>query len=91
MPVFVVLFVVVRGGPLTLLHRKDITFPRRWRLALLASSALPLVVVITTIGTENGTLPTDTAAALVGAALVTVLVFPQVSLRGLPAEPAPNT
>lgn len=81
-PGFVVLFLLVRGGPLLVLHRHDMSPGERGRLALLASTALPLLVVITTIGTETGTLPTHTAAALVGAGLLTVVVFPLVALRG---------
>ncbi|HEX5120150.1 MAG TPA: cation:proton antiporter [Pseudonocardiaceae bacterium] len=81
-PGFVVLFLLVRGGPLLMLHRHDMPRRERGDLALLASTALPLLVVIATIGTETHTLPTHTAAALVGAGLVTVLVFPLVALRG---------
>ncbi len=86
-PGFVVLFVVVRGGPILLLHRHDLSVDQRRRLALLASAGLPLIVVIATIGTQTGTMPTDTAAALVGAGLITVLVFPLIALCGMRVKP----
>lgn len=80
-PGFVLLFLLVRGGPLVVLHRHDLSLRERGQLSLLASTALPLLVVITTIGTQTHTLPTHTAAALVGAGLITVLLFPQIALR----------
>lgn len=89
-PGFVLLFLLVRGGPLLVLHRNDLSRRERGQLALLASTALPLLVVITTIGTETGTLPTHTAAALVGAGLITVLVCPLVALRGTRAAEVPE-
>jgi Kef-type K+ transport system membrane component KefB len=88
LPGFIVLFLLVRGGPILLLHRHDLSQDQRRRLAVLASAGLPLIVVITTIGTRTGTMPTDTAAALVGAGLLTVLVFPLIGLRGMRTRPA---
>ncbi|HWE87874.1 MAG TPA: cation:proton antiporter [Pseudonocardiaceae bacterium] len=85
-PVFAILFMVVRGVPTLLLHRHDLAARPRQAFALLASAALPLVVVITTIGTETGTMPASTAAALVGAGMVTVLILPLIALRR--AQPA---
>ncbi|MEV0050847.1 hypothetical protein AB0H34_10180 [Saccharopolyspora shandongensis] len=57
------------------------SFGPRWTLALLGSAALPMVVVITTIGTEVGAMPPSTASALVGAAMISVLVFPTLGPR----------
>lgn len=81
-PLFLVLFLVVRGLPVLVLHRRDLPARPRRSLALLGSAALPMVVVITTIGTETHQLPTSTASALVGAAMLSVLIFPLVALRG---------
>lgn len=90
LPLFFVLMLLVRGAPVFLLYRK--TLPKRELppLALLASTQLPLVVAITTIGLDNGNMRPSTAAALVGAAVLTVLVFPTVALRMLSrSEPGP--
>ena len=57
-------------------------------LALYSSTALPIVVAVTTIGLETGNMRPENAAALVGAAMVSVLVFPLVALR-LRATPPP--
>ncbi|GAA2799527.1 cation:proton antiporter [Saccharopolyspora taberi] len=81
-PASVIAFFVVRGLPVLVLHRRDLPRRPRWTLALLASAALPMVVVITTIGTEIGVLPAANASALVGAAMLSILVFPLVALRG---------
>ncbi|WP_211240777.1 cation:proton antiporter [Hamadaea tsunoensis] len=87
---FLLALLVVRGGPIMVLHRRD---PGRERvaLALLGSSALPLIVVITGIGTDDGVLTTLVAAALVAAGALSVLIYPQVALRLVvpgDAEPA---
>ena len=80
LPVFLALFLVVRGLPVFLLYRTAIPKADRVPLALYSATALPLVVAITTIGLETGHMRSDTAAALVGAAMVSVLVFPLAAL-----------
>ncbi|MBO2455149.1 cation:proton antiporter [Actinomadura barringtoniae] len=80
-PLFLLLFLVVRGGPTMLLHRRDLPSGERRALSLLASSALPLVVVITTLGVEEHNLKPSIAAALVCAGMLSVLIFPLVALR----------
>ena len=78
-PLFLALFLVVRGAP-ALLYRHDM--PRRDVLAmgLLQASALPLLVVITGIGVSTGRMHPENAAAMVGAGLLSVIVFPIVAL-----------
>jgi Kef-type K+ transport system membrane component KefB len=80
LPVFLVLFLVVRGAPVFLLYRTAIPKADRLPLTLYSATALPLVVAITTIGLETGHMRPENAAALVGAAMVSVLVFPLVAL-----------
>lgn len=79
-PVGLVAFLLVRGVPVVLVFRRE---PVRSRLALglYASTALPLVVVITNIGVSNGWLSSATAAGLVGAAMLSVLAFPLAAGR----------
>ena len=81
MLMFLALFLVVRGLPALLLYR-DVLAPRdRYALALLSSTQLPLVLAITTLATAEGHMRPSTAAALVGAALLSTLVFPVLGLR----------
>ncbi|MGW6706983.1 cation:proton antiporter [Streptomyces sp. NPDC054956] len=81
LPVFLLLFLLVRGLPLWLLAPRDLTRRDRSALVLFGSTALPLVVAITTLGVQDGKLGSGEAAALVGAGMVSVLVFPLVGLR----------
>ncbi|MEV5614058.1 cation:proton antiporter [Streptomyces sp. NPDC052225] len=81
LPVFLVLFLLVRGGPVYALAPADLGRRDRRALTVFASTALPLVVAITTIGVSDGVLDTREAAALVGAGMVSVLVFPLIGLK----------
>jgi Kef-type K+ transport system membrane component KefB len=98
-PLFLALFLVVRGLPV-LLYRKVLPAGSRLPFALLSAAALPLVVVITDIGVQTKRMVPATAAALVTAGLISVLVFPLIafSLRrrsnqraGLVAGPSPQS
>ncbi|MCY0942299.1 cation:proton antiporter [Streptomyces antarcticus] len=80
-PVFLLLFVVVRGLPMWLLAPRDLGRRDRSALVLFGSTALPLVVAITTMGVQDGKVESGEAAALVGAGMLSVLVFPLVGLR----------
>ncbi|MFF0554463.1 cation:proton antiporter [Streptomyces sp. NPDC004266] len=81
LPVFLVLFLVVRGGPIRLLAPRDLDREERRGLVLYGSTALPLVVAITTIGVEDKEMAAGEAAALVGAAMLSVLVFPLLAMK----------
>ncbi|MFI8532876.1 cation:proton antiporter [Streptomyces aquilus] len=81
LPVFLLLFLLVRGLPVYALAPPDLVRRERRALTLFASTALPLVVAITTIGVDDGVLKTEEAAALVGAAMLSVLLFPLAGLR----------
>ncbi|MGZ5387351.1 MAG: cation:proton antiporter [Solirubrobacterales bacterium] len=82
MVMFVGRFLVVRGTPALLLYREAIpAMHDRVALAFYSSTELPLVVAITTIAVELGHMRSSTAAGLVGAAIISTLVFPLVALR----------
>ena len=74
------LFLVVRGVPTALLQH-DLAPLDRLALGCYASTELPLVVVITTIGTVSGRLHSGVAAAMVTAAMLSVLVLPLAAQR----------
>ena len=77
--VFFVLFLVVRGLPALFFYRRDL--PRRGRveMMLLTATALPLLVALAEIGLESGHMLPENAAALVGAGVLSVIVFPAVA------------
>ncbi|HEY5260925.1 MAG TPA: cation:proton antiporter, partial [Solirubrobacteraceae bacterium] len=81
MILFFVLFLVVRGTPALLLYRGVLGTRDRAALALMTSTQLPLVLAITTLATSSGHMRPSTAAALIGAAVLSTLVFPLVGLR----------
>ena len=82
MIMFVGLFLVVRGIPALLLYRREFTAMRdRAALAFYCSTELPLVVAITAIAVDQGHMKSSTAAGLVGAAIISTLVFPLVAMR----------
>jgi Kef-type K+ transport system membrane component KefB len=100
MVMFFALFLIVRGVPALLLYRGVLGLRDRAALAFYSATELPLVVAITTIAVDQGHMHSDTAAGLVGAAIISTLVFPLVGLwlrrdsedkrdEGLAAEPQP--
>jgi Kef-type K+ transport system membrane component KefB len=81
MILFFLLFLVVRGAPALLLYRDVLDARARTALALMCSTQLPLVLAITTLAVQTGHMRASTAAALVGAAVLSTLVFPVLGLR----------
>jgi Kef-type K+ transport system membrane component KefB len=77
---FFVLFLVVRGVPATLLYRDVLATRDRAALAFYCATELPLVVAITTIAIDEGHMKTSTAAGLVGAAMLSTLIYPFVGM-----------
>jgi Kef-type K+ transport system membrane component KefB len=82
---FLVLMLAVRGLPVLVLYKRDLTAAERIPMALFSASGLPLIVVITTIGVSAGRMLPENAAALVGAGMLSVLIFPAIGLRMLRA------
>jgi Kef-type K+ transport system membrane component KefB len=78
---FFLLLLVVRGVPALFVYRKDLPAPRRVQMMLLTATALPLLVALTEIGLQNGSMLPENAAALVGAGVLSVAVFPLIAVR----------
>jgi len=87
-PLFLGLFLVLRGAPALIVYRRALDGRRRAALAVLQSTALPLLVVITEIGLATDNMLPANAAALVGAGMLSVLVFPLVGFKIL-GDPQP--
>ncbi len=75
---FFALFLLVRGLPAILLYRGALDSRERTALAFYSATELPLVVAITTLAVDAGHMKASTAAGLVGAAMLSTLVFPFV-------------
>src|SRR5918994_529374 len=81
LPLFVAMFLIVRGVPALLLYRGVFSLRDRTALGIFCATELPLVVAITTLALDGGKMHPSTAAALVGAAIISTLVFPLLGLR----------
>src|SRR6201993_120642 len=89
-PVFLLALLAVRGLPALLGLRANGTRPTL-ALGLLQATSLPFIVTATQIGVALGKLSSVTAAALVRAGLLSVLIFPLIALGLLRQnEPAPD-
>ncbi len=86
-PLFLVLFLVVRGLPALLLYRPELGLRDRLSMGLFSATQLPLVVAITTLGVEQGEMRQSTAVALVTAGVLSVLVFPTLAIALRRARP----
>ena len=74
--VFFGLLLAVRGLPVLFVFRKELALGQRTQLMLCTATSLPLIVALTEIGLANGTMLRANAAALVGAGVLSVLLFP---------------
>ena len=89
-PVFLAALLVVRGLP-ALLYRSVIPRNRLAVAVLMQATSLPFIVAATGIGAELDLIDAAESAALVGAGLLSVLLFPLggiVLLRRGQATPA---
>lgn len=91
-PIALALFLLIRGGPTYAALRGQLAGRARIGAAVYTATALPLVVVITSIGVEDDHLTETTAAALVAAGIVSVLLFPlsATRLRGIRQAATPQ-
>jgi Kef-type K+ transport system membrane component KefB len=78
LPIFLVLIFVIRGAPV-ILYRNDLARKERLPFALYSASTLPLILALTEIGIRTGRMDPDIAAAMVGAGMVSVLLFPTLA------------
>jgi Kef-type K+ transport system membrane component KefB len=79
LPLLLLMLLIVRGAPV-LLCRRDLPRGDLLPLALLSATGLPLIVAITEVGVETGRMRPENAAALVGAGMASVLLFPALAL-----------
>jgi Kef-type K+ transport system membrane component KefB len=87
-PVFLVALLIVRGVP-AILYRRLLDGRRTLVAGILQATSLPFIVAATAIGLELGLIDAAESAALIGAGLLSVLLFPLLGLtllRGAPDE-----
>ena len=77
---FLVLLLLVRGTP-ALLWARELGMRRTLALALCSATALPLIVAIVDIGMTRGAISKGVGASLIGAGMISVLVYPLLATR----------
>ncbi len=86
-PIFLGALLVTRGVP-AVLYRPLVGDRRTLAAGLLQATSLPFIVAATQIGLELGLLRPATAAGLIAAGLISVLIFPISALTLLRSSPA---
>ena len=76
LPIFLVLLLIVRGLPGMLSAPPGSTGADKRAMVLFSATGLPIIVAVTAIGVDSGDLQAGTASALVGAGMLSVLLFP---------------
>lgn len=93
-PIFLIALLLLRGLPAQLSAPSGSTLSDRGALGLFAATGLPIIVAVTAIGVDADMLDSGVAAALVGAGMLSVLLFPvlAMALRGerVPAAEVPG-
>jgi Kef-type K+ transport system membrane component KefB len=87
---FLALMVAVRGLPALVVYRGVLPWRQRCQTALVTATALPVLVALAEIGLRNGTMLPENAAALVGAGVLTVLLFPAMAVALGRSAPGPG-
>jgi Kef-type K+ transport system membrane component KefB len=76
---FLGIFLLTRGTS-ALLSIRELGARRTAALALFSATGLPLIVAVIEVGEERGEIASDVAAALVGAGMASVLLYPLFGL-----------
>jgi hypothetical protein len=92
LPIFVVLLLVIRGLPALLAAPVGASGKDRISIVLFAATGLPIIVAVSNIGVDSGYLPQWISTALVGAGMLSVLIFPTTALliRGFTSSRKPD-
>jgi len=77
---FLVLLLVTRGAS-ALLWLRELGARQTASLALLGATGLPLIVAIVGIGSEKDDISDSVGASLIGAGMISVLVYPLIATR----------
>ena len=78
---FFLMLLIVRGLPSLLVYRHALPARQRVEMTFITATTLPLLIALAEIGRQDGVMLPATAAALVGAGVLSVLVFPLVAVR----------
>src|ERR1022692_3274170 len=77
---FFVLLLLVRGLPTLFVYRRRLPARQRLEMTFLTATTMPLLVALADIGERDGVMLPATAAALIGAGALSVLVYPLIAV-----------
>jgi Kef-type K+ transport system membrane component KefB len=78
--IFFVLLIVVRGLPSLLVYRRALAPVQRLEMTFITATSLPLLIALAAVGEQDGVMLPATAASLIGAGVLSVLVFPLIAV-----------
>src|SRR5215467_16095052 len=78
--VFFVLLLVVRGLPSLLVYRRALPLRQRAEMTFITATTMTLLIALAAIGLSTGVMIPANAAALVGAGVLSVLVYPLIAI-----------
>jgi Kef-type K+ transport system membrane component KefB len=96
------MLLIVRGLPSLIVYRRVLPVRQRAEMTFITATSLPLLIARAEIGQQDGVMLPATAAALVGAGVLSVLIFPLVAVvlhrsapltrpaAGIQSDPAPE-
>jgi Kef-type K+ transport system membrane component KefB len=85
------LLLIVRGLPSLLVYRRALQARQRLEMTFITATTMPLLIALAEIGERDGIMLPATAAALVGAGVLSVLAYPLIAVtlhRSAPLTPA---
>jgi Kef-type K+ transport system membrane component KefB len=89
--IFLGLLLVVRGLPSLLIYARVLAPLQRVEMTFITATTMPLLIALAQIGLSDGVMLPSNAAALVGAGVLSVLIFPAIATslhrRSRPARP----
>jgi Kef-type K+ transport system membrane component KefB len=78
--VLLALLLIVRGLPSMIVYRNDLKPRERVEMTFITATSLPLLIALAEIGEQDGVMLPATAAALVGAGVLSVLIYPLIAV-----------
>jgi Kef-type K+ transport system membrane component KefB len=90
--IFFLLLLLVRGLPSLLVYRHVLARTQRLEMTFITATTLPLLIALAAVGQQDGIMLPATAASLIGAGVLSVLVYPLIAVglhrRARPADVA---
>ena len=63
-----------------MIYRNDLKLRERVEMTFITATSLPLLIALAEIGEQDGVMVPATAAALVGAGVLSVLIYPLIAV-----------